>query len=578
MAGYIPKPFIEDVLARTDIVEVIAAHVPLKNAGSNHIACCPFHNEKTPSFTVSSSKQFYHCFGCGAHGNAINFLMEFDNLSFTEAVAGLAQSLGMQVPYEKGAAKNQDRIVTLHALLAEVKHYYCQQLQHHAKANDYLQSRGLSTQTIANFEIGYAPPGWDKLLSRFGNNDQRRQLLHTAGLVIQKDSGRGYYDRFRDRIQFPIHNRRGQVVGFGGRVLGAEDQPKYLNSPETPVFHKGRELYGLYQARQQQRRLEQLCVVEGYMDVIGLAQHGIQHAVATLGTAINREHLQILFKNAPEVVFCFDGDGAGRQAAWRALEIALPELDDRHAVKFLLLPDGEDPDSLIKQHGKDDFQRRLDQAMPLSEYFIETLVQRFDCQSIDGRAQLAEFARPLFEQISAPVFRNLLREELARTVGLSAEQLLPVMDAKKTRAVTERQHKQRRLGLEINDIRTSIEALLAQPALAQQCENLEALRSLKKPGIELLLELLEQIRQQPELTTATLLERYRDTEMAPVLAKLAAHEFPNPENDPQLHAKLFHDAVTQLTRKAAKQRYTELLHKAPHLTPEERQELQSFGR
>ncbi|MDJ0740543.1 MAG: DNA primase, partial [Gammaproteobacteria bacterium] len=397
MPGAIPQHFIDDLLARADIVEIIGRRVPLKKAGREFHACCPFHSEKTPSFTVSPAKQFYHCFGCGAHGSALGFLMEYDRLSFPEAVEELASSMGLEVPREAAFDQGPDHR-PLYELLELAAQHYEQQLRQHAdaaRAVDYLRQRGLSGEIAARFRLGFAPPGWDNLLQALGGDDERVARLRDAGLITEQDHKR--YDRLRDRIIFPIRDGRGRVVGFGGRLLG-DGKPKYLNSPETPVFHKGRELYGLYEARQADGHPARLLVVEGYMDVVALAQFGIGNAVATLGTATTSDHLEKLYRATPEVVFCFDGDRAGRDAAWKALQTALPLMRDGRQARFLFLPDGEDPDSLVRQIGAAAFTERVGGAQPLSEYLFEKLSAQVDMQTLDGRARLGELTQPLLER------------------------------------------------------------------------------------------------------------------------------------------------------------------------------------
>ena len=572
----IPKQFIDDLLARIDIVDIIDARVPLKKSGANHVACCPFHGEKTPSFTVSQSKQFYHCFGCGVHGTAIGFLMEYDRLSFPEAIESLAHTLGLEVPREGVEREQRDNLEPLYTILNRADGWFRDQLKKNQDAINYLKQRGISGETAAAFGIGYAPPGWENLVSQFNDSEKHHAL--TAGLTGKRDSG-GHYDRFRKRIMFPIHDRRGRVVGFGGRVIDPGDEPKYLNSPETAVFHKGGELYGLYRVRHQHRQLRTLLVVEGYMDVVMLAEHGITNAVATLGTATTADHLSNLFRAAPEITFCFDGDQAGHKAAWRAFEISLDTLDDRHQLKFLFLPDGEDPDSLVQKEGKDRFLQRVTEAAPLSEYFLGQLEQRFDQRSLDGRAQMADFARPLLKRISAEVLRELLAKDLAKRVGISSEKLLGEGKITITRPALPRQT--RGPHLEMNDIRLAIAALLSQPSLAEQVTNREQLASLHQAGVPLLIELIDQLTAEPGLSTAQLLERYREKPESGALNKLAAYEFPGSGDEPGSLATAFQDALGQLSRKAARQRYDELLAKSAsgnELTPSEIEEIQSFGR
>ena len=394
MAGRIPQHFIDELVARTDIIEVIGGRVPLKRAGREYKACCPFHDEKSASFTVSAEKQFYHCFGCGAHGTALGFVMEFDHLGFVEAVEELAARAGLEVPREGGesAARPDD---DLYVALERAALFFRQSLSGEAKARDYVAGRGLTGDSVTRFGIGYAPPRWDALLERYGGSAGERQTLLRAGLVIERTEGSaGHYDRFRDRIMFPIRDVRGRTIGFGGRVLD-KAEPKYLNSPETELFHKGRELYGLYESRQATRNLGRLLVVEGYMDVVRLHQAGITYAVATLGTATTPEHLQRIFRLVGEVIFCFDGDRAGRAAAWRALENAVSEVKQGRQLRFLFLPDGHDPDSLVGEEGMTAFEARIAAAVPLSDYLIGELSARCDVASVDGRARLVELARPL---------------------------------------------------------------------------------------------------------------------------------------------------------------------------------------
>ena len=421
----IPNDFIQTLLARVDIVEVIDRYVPLKKAGANYAACCPFHSEKTPSFTVSPSKQFYHCFGCGAHGTAIGFLMEHGGQAFPEAVGTLARDVGLEVPHDErpGDSERREQTQSLAALLLDAAKFYRARLKESPAAIDYLKGRGLSGAIAARFGIGYAPDAWQPLAGVFGQYDN--PALEAAGLVISGDAGKRY-DRFRDRIMFPIHDGRGQVIGFGGRVLG-EGEPKYLNSPETDLFVKGRELYGLYLARNAIRDAGRVVVVEGYMDVVALAQNDVDYAVATLGTATTPTHVQKLFRLTDTVVFCFDGDAAGRKAAWRALETALPVLADGKNAQFLFLPDGEDPDDFVRKRGKPAFEALLAQATPLSSFLLQELSARHPPTSPEGRAALVAAARPLVAAITAPVLQALLRRELATISGLPETELRGLM-------------------------------------------------------------------------------------------------------------------------------------------------------
>ncbi|MBB1519055.1 DNA primase [Aquipseudomonas guryensis] len=429
MAGLIPQSFIDDLLNRTDIVEVVSSRIQIKKAGKNYSACCPFHKEKTPSFSVSPDKQFYYCFGCGAGGNALGFIMDHDNLDFPQAIEELAKRAGMDIPREEGGRGHKPRQPTdspLYTLLTAASDYYRQALKSHPTrkaAVDYLKGRGLSGEIARDFGLGFAPPGWDNLLKHLGGDNLQLKAMIDAGLLIENTETGKRYDRFRDRVMFPIRDSRGRIIAFGGRVLG-DDKPKYLNSPETPVFHKGQELYGLYEARKNNRDLDEIMVVEGYMDVIALAQQGLRNAVATLGTATSEEHLKRLFRIVPSVLFCFDGDAAGRKAAWRALESTLPSLQDGRRARFLFLPEGEDPDSLVRAEGTDAFRARINQhAQPLADYFFQQLCEEADPRSLEGKAHLATLATPLIEQIPGNNLRALMRMRLGEITGLTAEAL-----------------------------------------------------------------------------------------------------------------------------------------------------------
>ena len=419
MRGRIPREFIDELLARLDVVEVIDRRVPLKKAGKDFKACCPFHNEKTPSFTVSRPKQFYHCFGCGVSGTAITFLMEFEHLSFPEAVEELAGEAGLEVPDTGPARSGDNPTLPLLEILGEASRYYKDQLRSHSDASTtiaYLKQRGLTGEIAAQFDLGYAPTGWDNLSSTAGN-EEKLDLMVKAGLISKRESG-GHYDRFRARVIFPIHDNKGRVIAFGGRLLD-EGEPKYLNSPETPVFHKGSELYNLHRARSAIAQQQMSIVVEGYMDVLALAQHGIDHCVATLGTATTATHLQRLFRLAPSIVFCFDGDRAGRDAAGRALEIALPLLESGRQVSFLFLPDGEDPDSVVRDQGADTFRTLIESATPLPDLLFDTLLNQTDLTRMDGKARLATLARPLLSRVPEGPLRELMQQRLSDLTGVT---------------------------------------------------------------------------------------------------------------------------------------------------------------
>ncbi len=563
MAGRIPQHFIDELLSRVDIVDVVGDYVPLKKAGREFVACCPFHNEKTPSFTVSPQKQFYHCFGCGAHGTAIGFLMEHQHMDFVEAVEHLARRLGLEVPREGGgrAGGEREAHAELLATLAEADRWFRRQLREHPQARravDYLRGRGVSGEIAARFGLGYAPPAWDGLLRALGRDEAARARLKAAGLVAE-GGGRGLYDRFRDRIVFPIRDRRGRTVGFGGRLIEG-DGPKYLNSPETPVFHKGRELYGLHEAREATRRLERLLVVEGYMDVIALAQHGITWAVATLGTAATSEHVERLFRTVPEVVFCFDGDAAGRRAAWRALEQALPAMRDGRSARFLFLPEGEDPDSLVRREGRDAFLARVENAVPFSELFLEGLAARADTGSMDGRARMAELARPLLSKMPQGVLRELLTEALAARVGLPAERLAARLEAPAALAAARPPARGGAPRGRATPVRTALALLLRHPRLAAKAAPARGwLDELELPGVPLLRQVLDLLESEPHLGTAAILERFRGTEAGAQLARLLAWDPQVPEEGA---AAELEGALARLEARHREQRAERLLAKA----------------
>ena len=518
MPGKIPQQFIDELLSRVDIVEVISARVPLKKAGREFQACCPFHGEKTPSFTVSPTKQFYHCFGCGAHGTALGFLMEYDRLSFPEAIEELATQMGMEVPREASFENGPDHR-PIYDLLDRVAGFYANQLREHPEAPravDYLKQRGLSGEIAGTFRFGFAPPGWDNVLKRFGGDAQKLKVLRDAGLIQEKEGEDKRYDRLRDRIIFPIRDGRGRVIGFGGRLLG-DGKPKYLNSPETPVFHKGRELYGLYEARQTHRKLEQILVVEGYMDVVALAQFDIRNAVATLGTATTAEHLNRLYRATSELVFCFDGDRAGRDAAWKALQTALPLMKDGRQARFLFLPEGEDPDTLVRKIGTAAFNNEVAQAQPLSEFFFAKLASQVDTNSIDGLARMAEIAKPLLAQLPAGTFREMMEQALQQRIGLK----VPIPQAKQE-AQTQRpplKQPQRQPG-SMPPVRRAVALLLQHPEAAES-ELPAGWETLSIAGVDVLKSLVERIRANPGISSAALVEGTADPKLHNHLMRLA---------------------------------------------------------
>ena len=584
MSGRIPRAFIDELIARTDIVEIIGSRIPLKKAGREWKACCPFHGEKTPSFTVSQQKQFYHCFGCGLHGTALTFLMEHDHLPFPDAVEDLAGRLGMEVPREGGTPDSPERhLDDLYALMAAADQHFRDELRDSDRAKEYLKKRGLVGETAARYHLGYAPAGWDAVLKKFGATEAGRQALLTTGLTIersqegQRSQGPGYYDRFRDRVMFPIRDTRGRVVGFGGRVLD-QGEPKYLNSPETPLFHKGRELYGLYEARQELRQIERLLVVEGYMDVVRLAQAGIHYAVATLGTATTPEHLNRIFRVTGDVVFSFDGDRAGRQAAWRALETCLPFAKDGKRIQFLFLPDGHDPDTLVAEEGRAAFEARVASAMPLSEYLVQHLAAENDLTSVDGRARLAEMARPLLQRVPEGVYRELLVDRLAREVRMSAPRLAALLGLGPGPATPVIQmHRPRPITGRGSLLSQALAHVLQYPSAATSVRDPESLRLGGERGLEVLAEIIEMLHESPSLSTGQLVERWRDRPEHGRLLELASQ--PLPDLPVEAAQREFIAAVDRLTREAGpERRIDELIQKAgtETLSDEEKQELREL--
>ncbi len=514
MAGRIPQDFIDDLVDRADIVEVIGARVQLKKAGREYKAPCPFHNEKTPSFTVSPQKGFYHCFGCGAHGTVLGFLLEFDRLEFPEAVEELAHITGMTVPRDEQTERRTPS-APVYETLAKAASIYQQALKNDQPASDYLKDRGLSGETVRDFGIGYAPAGWDFLLQQFPDRDDVRRNLLSAGLIAPRDSG-GFYDRFRERVIFPIRDGRGRVVAFGGRITG-DGEPKYLNSPETAVFHKGRELYGLYEARRAARDVNAIIVVEGYMDVVSLAGHGVSNAVATLGTATTSDHLKRLFRATRAVTFCFDGDRAGREAAWRALQTSLVEMRDGRQVNFLFLPDGEDPDSLVRDAGVAAFQAAMQGTLSLSDYLFRELERQVDTGTMDGRATLAELARPLVERVPEGIYKELLTDRLAQIVGIAPDKL-----AQSTAPRPARPRRSSRITGRPSLVRQAIEIILNHPETVAEAELPERLKSVELKGMPLLMELVNITAEKPGITPAGLLERFRGRPECPHLEALLA--------------------------------------------------------
>jgi DNA primase len=541
--GLIPQSFIDELIARADIVEVIGSRVQLKKAGREYKACCPFHNEKSASFWVSPEKQFYHCFGCGVHGTVLRFLMDHDHMAFPEAVEELATRLGLDVPHEGGTSAGggaQRRVdEPLYEVMGQVARFFAECLSRDERAQQYVARRGLNSETVEKFCIGYAPNSWNEVLRRFGGTEDARKALTDLGLIVERERGQirdgeRHYDRFRDRIMFPIRDGRGRIIAFGGRILD-QGEPKYLNSPETVLFHKGRELYALYEARRSRTNLKRLLIVEGYMDAVRLHQFGITYAVATLGTATTPEHLKRIFRLVNEVVFAFDGDRAGRAAAWRALQHALPEAREGREIRFLFLPDGHDPDSLVGEEGAEAFEERLETTEPLSEYLIRELSDQSDLTHADGRARFSESARPLWTKLPEGVYRELMLGRIAEVVGIAPARLQqlwtnghPVSAAT---AASQPPTRRAPVRVGINGgrgslVRQAVLRLLTYPAIALEIGQAErdALEACEEPGIELLRELIDNLRAQPAQNSAQVIERWAGKPGGDSLEKLLQRE------------------------------------------------------
>ncbi len=569
MAGKIPATFIDELVARVDIVDVIDRRVPLTRKGREFQACCPFHEETTPSFTVSPGKQFYHCFGCGAHGTAIGFLMDYANLDFVAAVEELANRIGLQVPRETRDAAPVvpgESVGDFLRIVEQANSWFQQQLRTHPDARqavEYLKNRGLDGKTAAAFGIGFAPHSRNDLLLALGTTPQAQQQLVKTGLITQKDnpnqsSDAGFYDRFRSRIIFPIEDHRGRVVGFGGRTIGA-GEPKYLNSPETSWFHKGAELYGLHRARRSIGAANQSIVVEGYMDVVSLARYGVENVVATLGTATTRTHLQRLFRLAPEVVFCFDGDRGGRAAAWKALQVVLSEMHDGRQAGFLFLPDGEDPDSIVRTQGQKAFLHRVEKAVPMPEFLFKNLTTQVDMTRLDGKARLVSLAGPLIARLPAGALKDMMFSRLSALSGLAGAQLGGQGKTLNFNSrIRNRRNHPARSG-QISPLAFATSLLLQNPALALSIDNFSAVRTLRIQGAEVLIKMLECIRGQPEHTTARLLELFRDSAFHGYLQRLAMRE--NFIDEDALEAQ-FKDTINRLLQSEHQERGLVLLEKS----------------
>jgi len=566
----IPQSFIQELLNRLDIVDVVERYVPLKKAGANYVACCPFHNEKSPSFSVSPTKQFYHCFGCGAHGSAISFVMEHQGLNFPEAVEELAKSIGLPVPHETTQREQDTRAAQAAGLpetMQQALRYYREQLKLSDPAIQYFKRRGVSGDIAAKFGLGYAPEGWQNLSAVFPDYATSTALVET-GLIIENDEGRRY-DRFRDRVMFPILNARGNVIGFGGRVLGA-GEPKYLNSPETSLFQKGQELYGLFQARNAIRNAGRVLVVEGYMDVVALVQHGIEYAVATLGTATTPVHVQKLLRAADEIIFCFDGDKAGRRAAWRALENSLGALTDSARLLFLFLPEGEDPDTYVRQVGKDGFEASYSNALTLSQFLFKEITRDLNLTTDEGRAKLVQTAKPLIEKIAAPALQMMLRKRLAELTGLSAAELTSLLPQANAAVPTRAPKVKSRRAPSLS--RQLLRMVLLRPDLAREA----AMEPLDEENAEAhaLRGVLDLIQRQPQIVThAAILEALRGAPEEALLAEVAGEALAWDEAFDV--SQEFNGALEQLRAQARQKRIDSLLAlaKTQTLSPEQKQAL-----
>ena len=636
MAGLIPQSFIDDLLNRTDIVDVVSSRVQMKKAGKNYTACCPFHKEKTPSFSVSPDKQFYYCFGCGAGGNALGFIMDHDNLDFPQAVEELAKAAGMEIPREESGRAHKPRQPTdspLYPLLTAAADFYRQALKSHPArkaAVDYLKGRGLTGEIARDFGLGFAPPGWDNLYKHLSSDTLQQKAMIDAGLLVENAETGKRYDRFRDRVMFPIRDSRGRIIAFGGRVLG-DDKPKYLNSPETPVFHKGQELYGLFEARKFNRSLDEIIVVEGYMDVIALAQQGLRNAVATLGTATSEEHMKRLFRVVPSVLFCFDGDQAGRNAAWRALEATLPCLQDGRRARFLFLPEGEDPDTLVRSEGTDAFKARINQhAQPLADYFFQQLTEEADPRSLEGKAHMATLAAPLIDKVPGANLRTLMRQRLSEITGLTSEtvsqlaqntpakiQAQPTYDPgidydampdysdfqqpdmyipqqewtpkktgaggkkwenkpwdKKGKRGGEREQAWIPVGVEPPTL-TALRTLLHHPQLAKKVEDAGHFAAEDQTNNQLLIALVEAVQKNPKLSSIQLLSRWHGTEQGRLLQRLLEKEW---LIDADNLEQQFFDTITSLSARQRERNLEQLLRKARQgeLSTEEKNQLRDL--
>jgi DNA primase len=550
MSGRVPRAFIDDLLNRVDIVEVIDARLPLKKKGREYWACCPFHGEKTASFSVSSVKQFYHCFGCQKSGNAVGFLMDYDHMEFIEAIETLAQSLGIDVPYEQGNAppRPAQGLDAMYQSMEQSAEFYQAQLKQNQPAIDYLKNRGISGQTAKTFGIGYAPPGWNNI------KGDEKWLVET-GMLIKKDDGK-QYDRFRHRLMFPIRDRRGRCIAFGGRVIDPEDNPKYLNSPESPLFHKSDEIYGLFELKKAVTNIDRIFITEGYMDVVALAEHGVLTAVATLGTAINNRQIESLFRVCKSLVFCFDGDAAGKKAAWRSLEQCLASLKEGRLARFLFLPEGQDPDSYISEFGKESFDSQVEEASTLTAYLFDSLLKECNIRSLEGRAQFLDRLRPYFAQIPLQSLKDQILAEVEARLGQQIDgRMLRLLGedkpAKQAHSRLPEQH--------WTPTRLAINLLLKKPALGASIGTHNELADSGIPGVDLLLKILDILHEEPDISTQNLLARFSGEDHETHLYTLAAME-PPVENDETLE-RMFADCLQSLQKQYIRHRQKQLISK-----------------
>ncbi|MYB35440.1 MAG: DNA primase [Gammaproteobacteria bacterium] len=584
MAGLIPREFIDDLMQRTDIVDVIDSMVPLQKKGQEYMACCPFHDEKTPSFTVSPQKQFFYCFGCGESGSAIDFLMKYQNLGFIEAIEDLSSRAGLEIPHSATASEfttSHGHANRLLEIVDKANLWFQEQLKvnpDRKTAISYLRSRGLTARIILEFGIGYAPDSWNGLFNELGKTPTNVESLVTAGLISHKQDVQGrdrHYDRFRGRIMFPIEDSRGRIVGFGARDL-TDKGPKYLNSPETPLFHKGRELYGLHRARRAIGKQNRSIVVEGYMDVVSLVQFGIENAVAALGTATTPYHVQRLFRLAPDIVFCFDGDQAGRNAAWKALTTALPEMRDGRQASFLFLDEGEDPDTTVRSTGAEGFLRKVDSALPLTDFLFDSLMANIDLQRMDGRAKLASMAKPLLMNIPGTTLRSIMFDRLSTHCGITVKPDEPDQSSisQNPTAGTKQRH-ERNIDRQLPLVAQAISLLLQHPDLASNGPNFSALDELQADGLDVLVDLLDACCGDPDVTTARLLERFRDAPYHSYLEHLALRDH-HVQDDVLIEH--FGEIIRKLLARLRKQRHDELIEKSSQrpLEQHEKEELLSL--